>query len=103
MTPTVTEDLAYVREFVGLANSELAGLFGASSEQVDEWLHDGDVPPDAARRVHAVADFVRRTPAKPTDLDTSRRLREPRPDLGGRSLLQAVADGDLSGGVSDQG
>jgi transcriptional regulator with XRE-family HTH domain len=94
VTPTVVDDLAYIREFVGLAGAELADLFGASTEEVQKWFHGAEVPPDTARRIHAVADFIRHTPAEPTDLDASRRLREPRPELGGRSLLQAAADGD---------
>jgi hypothetical protein len=99
MTPTAVDDLAYIREFVGLTDSELAELFGASTEEVHEWLHGVEMPPDTARRIHAVADFVRRTPAEPTDLDAARRLREPRPELGGRSPLRAAADGDAPRGL----
>jgi transcriptional regulator with XRE-family HTH domain len=101
MSPTVVDDLAYVREFIGLTDSELAELFRASTEEVQEWLHGGDVRPETAERVHAVADFVRRTPANPTNLGASQHLREPKPEFHGRSLLQAVADGDVSDGTMD--
>jgi hypothetical protein len=75
MSPTVVDDLAYVREFTGLTGSELAELFHTSTEEMQDWLRGGEVPSAITERVHAVAAFVRRTPANPTNLAAERYAR----------------------------
>jgi hypothetical protein len=87
------DDLAYIRQFVGLSDSELAELCGVSADTVRGWFDGGEIPRDLAPRIQRVAQEVRRHAADPTRLDTARRLTEPRPELNGRSILRAVADG----------
>lgn len=86
------EELRRVLATWGLNQSEAAALFGVTRQAVSKWLKNG-VPSD---RVEAIADL-----AAATDLLTrylkrdriSAVVRREAPALGGKSLVDLVAEG----------
>ena len=89
---TVAQDLAYIRQFVGLSDDEVARLFGTTPGELRAWLETDRIPAPTAERVRAVAERVRRSAADPTRLGVARELTAPREELGGRSVLEEAAD-----------
>ena len=89
---TAVQDLAYIRQFAGLSDEEVARLFGASPEELRGWLETERVPGPTAESIRAVAEHVRRSVAAPTRLEVARELTAPREELGGLSVLQQVAE-----------
>ncbi len=84
--------LARVMSLWQLSRSELGRLFGVSRQAATKWLDDG-VPAD---RVAAVADLAASTDLLAHHLKRDRIgavVRRPAENLGGRSLLDLVADG----------
>jgi hypothetical protein len=92
---TAAQDLAYIRQFVGLSDEEVSRLFGATRGELRVWLETDRIPGPTAQRIRAVAERVRQSAAAPTRLGVTRELTAPREELGGRSLLEAVAEGAL--------
>jgi hypothetical protein len=89
---TAAQDLAYIRQFVGLSNEEVARLFGATPGELRVWLETGRIPGSTAERIRAVAERVRRSAADPTRLGVAHELTAPREELGGNSILGAAAE-----------
>jgi hypothetical protein len=89
----ITDDLAYIRQFAGLSDEELARLFAATPEMVRSWFDTGDVAEPTATRIREVAERVRSSAADPTRLHIAAELRAPREELGGRSILEESAAG----------
>jgi transcriptional regulator with XRE-family HTH domain len=90
---TAAQDLAYIRQFAGLSDEEVARLFGASLSELRGWLETDRIPGPTAERIRAVAEHVRRSAADPTRLGVAHELTAPREELGGRSVLERVAEG----------
>jgi hypothetical protein len=77
----------------GLTQADVGDLMGVSRQAVSKWLVAG-VPTD---RADAVADLAAATDVLVRYLKRDRIpavVRRPAPALGGRSLLEIVADGD---------
>jgi transcriptional regulator with XRE-family HTH domain len=87
------EELAYIRQFVGLSDEEVSRLFGVTPETVRAWFATGDVPDADAERIRQVADRVRRSGADPTRLHIAEELTAPREELDGRTILEQSAGG----------
>jgi hypothetical protein len=97
---TSAQDLAYIRQFVGLSDDEMARLFGTTPGELRTWLETDEIPALTAGRIRAVADVVRRSAADPTRLGVARELTARRDELDGRSVLEEAAEsaGQGSGG-----
>lgn len=97
---TAAQDLAYIRQFVGLSDEEVARLFGSTPAELRVWLETDEIPAPAAERIRAVAERVRRSAADPTRLGVARELTVRRDELGGRSVIEEAAEG---GGPGSRG
>ena len=87
------QSLARVLSVWDLSRAEAARFFGVSRQALSKWLQQG-VP---AERTQAVADSAAATDLLAHYLKRDRIpavVRRPAPELGGRSLLQLLADGD---------
>lgn len=90
------DQLARVLEVWGLSQADAGRLFGVTRQAVSKWLATG-VP---AERTTAVADLAAATDLLVRHLQRDRIpavVRRPAPALGGRSLVDLVAEGDARG------
>lgn len=95
MDTHLIDELAHIRQFAGLSDSELSDLFDTTPDAVRGWFHGDHIPDETAVRIRSVSDVVRSSAASPTHLGEARRLTEPRAELDGRSTLRAAADKGL--------
>jgi transcriptional regulator with XRE-family HTH domain len=85
--------LEHTQEVMGLSTAEVAALFGVRRQAVDQWRKNG-MPPERAAHAERVADVAT---ALYTELIPERIpqvVRTPARGLGGRTILQVLADPD---------
>jgi hypothetical protein len=83
--------LARAIELLGLTDAEMVALFHVSPAELAEW-RKGDVPATHAADVAAVEDVAKRLAVWLDPAQLRHFVRQPRAELGGRPLLQALAE-----------
>jgi hypothetical protein len=83
--------LARAVQVLGLADIELVALFHVSPAEIAEWKRSG-VPVQHAAAVAAVEDVAKRLAVWLDPGPLRGFVRQPRNELGGRPLLQVLAE-----------
>lgn len=83
--------LARAIEAFGLSDAEMVALFHVSPAELAEWRKHG-VPAQHAADVAAVEDVAKRLAVWLDAGQLRHFVRQPRAELGGRPLLQALSD-----------
>ena len=83
--------LARAEQVLGLTDAEMVALFHVSSAELAGWRKAG-VPAQHAAAVSTVEDVAKRLAVWLEPGQLRHLVRQPRPELGGRSLLQMLAE-----------
>ena len=86
-----TTALARAVEVLGLAEIEMVALFHVPPAELARWRRTG-VPPEHAAQVGAVEDVAKRLAVWLDPGQLRHFVRQPRGELGGRPLLQVLAE-----------
>jgi hypothetical protein len=86
-----TAALARAVAVLGLHDVELVAIFHVSADELARWKRSG-VPAERAADVAAVEDVAKRLAVWLEGDPLRSYVRQPRPELGGRPLLQVLAE-----------